>query len=198
MESRRARDRSGEYTPSPGPAGLSGPAQHGLGLAFGDECARLLADTYLPRLRRAVGVLPETDLWWRPHEGSTSTGNLLLHLEGNLRQWIVCGLGGAPDLRERAAEFGARGGDSAAVLLAALQATIEAAAVVLRARDPAGWLEPVTIQGFETTPLQAALHVVEHCSWHTGQITWIAKARGGAGHGLAFYDEARLNTPPRA
>jgi uncharacterized damage-inducible protein DinB len=71
---------------------------------------------------------------------------------------------------------------------------------VLRALPDPEWARPVTIQGFETTVLAAVLHVVEHFSWHTGQVVWIAKARSGAGHGLAFYDDAALararNAPP--
>ena len=49
------------------------------------------------------------------------------------------------------------------------------------------------IQGFETTPFRAVYHVVEHFGWHTGQAVWIAKARGGPGHGIAFYDDAKIN-----
>ena len=65
---------------------------------------RHLRDDYLPRIVNALEILPEEDLWWRPHPDTTTVGNLLLHLEGNVRQWIVCGLGGAEDNRDRLAE----------------------------------------------------------------------------------------------
>lgn len=69
------------------------------------ECARYLRETYMSRLQRALEVLPPADLWWQPHPDCISVGNVLLHLEGNVRQWILSGLGGAPDARERSAEF---------------------------------------------------------------------------------------------
>jgi uncharacterized damage-inducible protein DinB len=171
----------------------AGPA-----LLFCNQCVALLHDTYLPRLRRALDELPVADLWWRPHERATSVGNLLLHLQGNVRQWIVSGLGGAPDRRERSGEFAAREGAGKAELLAALSATVDEACVVIARLDERALTAPITIQGIATTGLAAVLHVVEHFSWHTGQVTWIAKERAGAGHGLAFYDDSRLNAARNA
>jgi uncharacterized damage-inducible protein DinB len=163
-------------------------------MRFLEQSVTYLRDTYLPRLRTAAGALREEDLWWRPHPAATSVGNLLLHLEGNVRQWILSGLGGAPERRRRSAEFAAEGGPSPAELLDALGRTVEEACRVIAAeRD----LErPLRIQGLETTAFQAIYHVVEHFSWHTGQVVWIAKMRAGPRHGIAFYDDARLNRPP--
>jgi uncharacterized damage-inducible protein DinB len=184
-----------------GHAGRAEPPDGALARAVTGQCAELLRDTYLPRLRRALAELPAGDLWWRPHERSTSAGNLLLHLEGNIRQWIVSGLGGAPDARERDAEFAPRhdapGPAGSAVpaaepLLAALEQTVHAACAILARLDAAALLGPVTIQGFRTNRLGAVLHVTEHMSWHTGQLAWIAKLRAGAHHGLAYYDDAAL------
>jgi uncharacterized damage-inducible protein DinB len=160
---------------------------------FCRESAQYLRDVYLPRMRRAVAELPADALWWRPNDGTTSVGNLLLHLEGNVRQWILSGLGGEADARERQTEFDAREGQDAQSLLDALGATIAAAALVIEGLDPQRLLTPITIQGFETTPMAAVYHVVEHFSWHTGQVTWIAKARAGTDHGIAFWDDASLN-----
>ncbi len=173
--------------------------------AFLHESARQLRDVYLPRLARALEILPAGDLWWRPREDMTSIGNLLLHLEGNVRQWILgglggaersgvppaqsSGLGGAEVARRRAAEFDAREGAP----FDALRATATEAARVIGNLHPARLGEPLSIQGFQTTGLAAVYHVVEHFSWHTGQIVWIAKLRAGAGHGLAFYDDEKLN-----
>lgn len=151
-----------------------------------------LRDEYLPRIAAALEVLPRGDLWWRPHEGATSVGNLLLHLEGNVRQWILSGLDGAPDARVRAGEFAAREGATAGELLAALRATVDAACTVIGSRSAEELAAERTIQGFATTGLAAIYHVVEHFAWHTGQIAWIAKARAGVDHGLAYYDESRL------
>jgi len=157
---------------------------------FPRQSARYLREVYLPRLRTAVEALPEADLWWRPHSACTSAGHLLKHLEGNVRQWILAGLGGAPDARRRGTEFEDGGGDREA-LLARLEATVRAACDVIErtgARDG-----PRTIQGFETTTQEAIYHVVEHFAWHTGQLVWMAKLRAGAAHGIAFYDDGKLN-----
>jgi uncharacterized damage-inducible protein DinB len=162
------------------------------------ECARYLQGTYVPRLARALEILPEADLWWRPHPDCISVGNVLLHLEGNVHQWIVSGLGGAQDRRERADEFAADGAGaerhaSARELLERLAETVRAAAAVIEGVSGEILDAPRTIQGFETTGLGAILHVVEHFSWHTGQVVWIAKARAGVAHGLSFYDDAAIN-----
>jgi uncharacterized damage-inducible protein DinB len=156
------------------------------------ECASLLGDIYMTRLGKAVACLPEADLWWRPHEGVISVGNILLHLEGNVLQWILSGLLGMPDERSRRSEFEATSG-SAKELLGRLESTVQAAAGGLLAMEEGSLLEYVVIQGFETTRIAAVLHVTEHFSWHVGQATWIAKARAGADHGLSFYNEDQIN-----
>ena len=66
---------------------------------------RRLAKEYLPKIQRCVQELSEEDIWWRAHETDNSIGNLLLHLSGNIRQWIISGVGGMPDTRNRAGEF---------------------------------------------------------------------------------------------
>lgn len=159
---------------------------------FTDDAVRRFREEYLPRLEEAVRTLPTEKLWWRPHEDVTSVGNLLLHLEGNVRQWFLGGLAGGSQERARLAEFRAREGDDAASLLARLRATVEESYPVLEALDAEALAGTVTIQGFETTRLAAVSHVIEHFGWHVGQIVWIAKASAGPGHGLAFFDDEAL------
>jgi uncharacterized damage-inducible protein DinB len=168
------------------------PPARELAGALTSEAVALLRDTYLPRLQRALAELPAGDLWWRPHERATSVGNLLLHLQGNIHQWICSGLGGAPDARERDAEFAAHRGDDAPALLAALAGTVEQACRVIAGLDAAALAGRVTIQGFQLTRLAAVLHVTEHMSWHAGQVAWICKARAGERHGLCYYDDGGL------
>jgi len=148
----------------------------------------LLGTEYLTKLRGAVGVLPADKLWWRPDELSNSVGNLLLHLNGNVRQYIVRGVGQAPGSRERAAEFSARGGASAAALMGDLERTLAEVDAVLGALTPANLLEPRLIQGRDLTVLQAIYHVVEHFSHHLGQIILLAKLH--APGSIAFYEDA--------
>ena len=95
-----------------------------LGQNFIDRSRAYLTDEYRIKLRKTVDALPPDALWWRPNEQANSVGNLLLHLEGNVRQWIIGGVGGAPDTRNRAGEFAAREGASKEELLARLDDTL--------------------------------------------------------------------------
>lgn len=160
-----------------------------------DRCVVHLRDEYLPRMERALHTLPADDLWWRPHAETTSVGNLLLHLEGNVRQWILTTLGGRADTRARSGEFAARASERDGVaLFAALRSTVEEACEVIAVLDAASLLERHTVQVFENiTALAMIVHVTEHFAWHTGQIVWIAKLRGGESHGLDFFAGASLD-----
>ena len=149
------------------------------GQAFVDRSRRLLTHDYLPRIRGALAHLTEEDLWWRPNDVSNSTGNLLLHLAGNARQWIVCGVGGAPDERERAQEFARRGGMATTEALSVLEGTVDEVDRVLGRLDRGRLGQRLTVQGNDVTVLEAIYHVVEHFSMHTGQILYIAKLRSG-------------------
>jgi uncharacterized damage-inducible protein DinB len=139
-----------------------------------------LIDSYWPRLSVALQWLSDDDIWWRPNDASNSAGNVVLHLCGNARQWIVSGVGGAPDVRRRQEEFDERGPLPRAQLLRVLDDTFRDIDRTLDGFDPATLLERRTIQGTDVTLLEAILHVTEHVSHHTGQIIWIAKARTGA------------------
>jgi uncharacterized damage-inducible protein DinB len=156
-----------------------------VGRTFLERSARYLTDDFLPRVRGAVQTLDPDDLWWRPNEASNSVGNLLLHLAGNLRQWVVHGVGGAEDVRARAREFDTGEEPSRDALLAELAAVVHEAAATLARTDPADLEQARTIQGNDVTVLEAVYHAVEHFSMHTGQIIWIVKAR--TARDLGFY-----------
>jgi uncharacterized damage-inducible protein DinB len=149
------------------------------GHAFVEQSRKYLRDDYLPRLRKALARLPEDDLWWKPNEASNSTGNLLLHLAGNVRQWIVSGVGRQPDVRQREAEFAADGGPGREQLLAQLEEALAEVDDVLARLRPTMLAERRTIQGNDVTVLEAVYHVVEHFSMHAGQILYIVKLRTG-------------------
>jgi uncharacterized damage-inducible protein DinB len=164
------------------------------GLLFLERARYFLATEYRTQLRLAVEALPEDALWWRANDQSNSVGNLLLHLNGNVRQWIVAGVGRRPDIRHRAAEFDARSGPSAAALLADLNHTLDDVDGVLAGLTDTQLLEPRTIQGRDLTVLAAIFHVVEHFSYHLGQIVLVAKLR--APGAIKFYEDAGgLATP---
>jgi uncharacterized damage-inducible protein DinB len=164
-----------------------------LSSGFVRESAKFLSDVYVPRLKRALELLPAEDLWWRPHESVLSTGVVLTHLEGNVRQWILSGIGDIPDARDRAAEFAATDGADAETLLARLKETVDESCRLIEALDESQLNATYPIQGDDVTGLYAIYHVVEHFAWHTGQAVWIAKARAGANHDLAFFDDAAVN-----
>jgi uncharacterized damage-inducible protein DinB len=154
--------------------------------AFVAESRRLLIGDYLPKIEHCVERLTDEQVWWRAGERSNSIGNLLLHLAGNVREWVVCGLGGAEVTRERDGEFNERRVLPRERLLSALRATLEEADGVLKRLDASKLLEGRRIQGLEVTALAALFHVVEHFSMHTGQIILLTKQLTGGD--LAFYE----------
>ena len=143
------------------------------GAAFIAQSRYYLAKDYLPKIERSLALLNEEQIWWRSNPQSNSVGNLLLHLSGNVRQWIVVGLGGATDTRDRDAEFAQRNAIPRDELIGRLKQTLHEADETLAALDPARLLEKVRIQGLEVSVLEAILHVVEHFSMHAGQIVYI-------------------------
>src|SRR5712691_3806612 len=157
-----------------------------VGQAFIAQSQYHLAKDFLPKIERCVGLLNDQQVWWRANEQSNSIGNLLLHLSGNVRQWIVCGLGGATDSRDRDSEFAQRGEIPRAELFDRLKRTVDEAVTVLARLDPEALLEKHRIQGLEVSALEAVLHVVEHFSMHAGQVVYITKLLSSAD--LHFYD----------
>jgi uncharacterized damage-inducible protein DinB len=145
--------------------------------AFLGESRHYLRDTYLPAIERSVAPLTDVQVWWRPNEASNSIGNLILHLSGNVRQWIVGGVGRQPNERNRQLEFDERNVIPKDHLLARLRTVLDEADAVLARLTEADLTEPRRIQDHDTTVLEAIYHVVEHFSTHTGQILWIAKSQ---------------------
>lgn len=147
------------------------------------EARRRLIGESGPRLRRCLELCPREDLWWRPHPTMASVGNLTLHLCGNIQQWVIAGLGAVKDRRDRTAEFEATEVCDGEALRARWDAVMTQADAVNADLEPAELLRPRPVQAFEETGLAILVHVVEHASYHVGQITWIVKARTGADTG---------------
>ena len=145
-----------------------------------------LAEEFLPKIERCVDLLSDEQIWWRPNAESNSIGNLMLHLSGNARQWIVCGLGGASDARDRDSEFAQREVIAHEELLGLLRQTISDVDATLANFDPDRLLERKRIQELDVTALEAIFHVVEHFSMHTGQIILLTKMMTTTD--LAFYE----------
>ncbi len=157
-----------------------------IGQAFIARAQHHLAEDFLPKIERCLGLLNDQQIWWRANEQSNSIGNLLLHLSGNVRQWIVCALGDATDSRDRDSEFAQRDEIPRAELFDRLKRTVDEAVATLARLDPDKLLAKHRIQGLEVSALEGVLHVVEHFSMHTGQIILLAKM--SAKIDLEFYD----------
>ena len=158
----------------------------GVSESFIAEARRLLREEYLPKIERCLEKLTDEQVWLRPNPECNSIGNLLLHLSGNARQWIVCGLGSAIDQRQRQTEFDQREVIPLEELLGKLRTTVSEVDAVLSAFEPSRLLDKYQIQGTTSTALAAIFHVTEHFSMHTGQIILLTKML--AGGDLVFYD----------
>jgi uncharacterized damage-inducible protein DinB len=146
-----------------------------------------LLDEFWPRLRGAVESLTEDQVWWRPNENSNSIGNLMLHLEGNVRQWLITSFDQGEDARNRPAEFSRREGVPISTLIEQMGATLNEACDVLSRVTETELLTSFHVQGYQVTGLEAVYHVVEHFGMHYGQILYITKMLRD--RDLAFYDE---------
>jgi uncharacterized damage-inducible protein DinB len=148
---------------------------------------RKLLEHYWPRLRACVETLTDEQVWWRPNEASNSVGNLALHLNGNVRQWLVDSFSGREDARDRPAEFAADGGLKASELLEKLGGTMDEATKVLARLTEADLTARYEIQGYHVSGLEAVYQVVEHFGMHYGQIAYISKSLSGKD--LGFHRE---------
>ena len=153
---------------------------------------RIFLDCSIRRLRqnfdridKCLARLSEEQIWSREHESENAVGNLLLHLAGNVRQWIISGVGSTPDTRDRDGEFNARSERTKAELLANLKNTVEEACTVIEPLTPARLEAMVHIQKYDVSVLEAIYHVVEHFGHHTGQIIFATKLL--TGEELGFY-----------
>lgn len=147
-----------------------------------------LIKEYPIKIRRCVDALPRQAVWARPNQGSNSVGNLLVHLTGNVSEWILGGVGGRSITRYRAGEFAQRDGADGSKLLANLEAVLSEADSVLANLSEQDLERSIVIQARDTTVLAAVYHVVEHFAMHTGQIIYLTKIY--APNKIHFYEDA--------
>ncbi len=147
-----------------------------------------LTKEYPIKLRHCVNALPGGTVWARPNDGSNSIGNLLVHLTGNVTEWILGGVGGRSIKRYRAGEFAQTDGADGAMLLDNLEAVLREADSVLAGLTEEDLERSVVIQGRDTNVLAAIYHVVEHFAMHTGQIILVTKMH--APGKIQFYEDA--------
>ena len=146
-----------------------------------------LLDQYWPRLRACVESLTDEQVWWRPNDASNSIGNLILHLNGNVTQWLIAPFVHQQDERNRPAEFAERHLIPRMDLLKKLSATLNQVAEILPRIRESDLLATYEIQGYTVSGLHAVYQVIEHFGLHYGQITYITKLLRG--EDLGFYRE---------
>ncbi len=150
------------------------PLAAALGLTLNDELTKAFG-----RMRHCLDQLTDQQVWQRSDDKMNAIGNLLLHLAGNLGQYVVSGVGGAADVRNRPAEFSARGPMTKNELLGKMEIVLADARAALERQTEAEWLKPRRIQGFEMTALQAAARSVAHFRGHEQEIIHMTRAMLG-------------------
>ena len=156
-----------------------------LAAAVGREAGNELAST-VGKIKHCLGQLTDEQVWWRPQTSLNSIGNLILHLCGNLRQWVVAGLGGAPDVRNRPAEFAEAGPVPKDELVCNLEAVVEKAKRILADVDARRLTEARRIQGFDVTGLAAIFDSVPHFRGHTQEIVSLTRLQLGEAYRFAW------------
>ena len=136
-----------------------------VGAEFLEASCVFLKEDFLPKLLHCLERMTDDQIWWRPNEQSNSVGNLVLHLRGNLRQWIVSGIGGERFRRDRDREFTTRDRVSKAELIEGIQAAVADVERVLQNVTASQLLVRYPVQVYQVSALQATYHVVEHFSY---------------------------------
>jgi uncharacterized damage-inducible protein DinB len=142
-----------------------------------EACAQLAKATGI--IRHCLQQLTAEQLAWRPHSSMNSIGNLVLHLCGNLRQWIIAGVGGAEDIRDRPQEFAEQGPFDRRDLLGKLDETVAEVETVLQSLTASQLLEQRRVQGFQTTGLSAIFDSIAHYKGHSQEIVSMTRTQLG-------------------
>ncbi len=157
---------------------------------FTDSCISYIQENK-KRVHHCFQQLNEGQLWRIENENLNSVGNLILHLNGNISQYVLSSLGGQKDERNRESEFKERPNINKSDLLALHDAVINNAIGVIRNLDPNELSRSRSVQGFDMTGMEVLIHVTEHYSYHTGQIAFITKLYNNKD--LDFYKGFDLN-----
>jgi len=141
-----------------------------------EETRRRLILESMPRIIQCLEMLSPDEIWRRPNANSNSIGNLVLHLCGNVRQWILAGMSGEEDIRKRQEEFDEKGPLPTILLIQKLEKLMTEVNTFLDKISPEDLLKEYPVQTFNENGISILVHVIEHFSYHTGQITYATKA----------------------
>lgn len=144
-----------------------------------------------PRIKTCIELLSNEEVWQRSNASSNSIGNMVLHLCGNMTQYIISALGRNEDKRERDSEFSAMEGYTAAELLEKMKTVTEECIKIINGLGEKQLLAQYEVQGYQLSGIAVLVHVTEHYSYHTGQIVFLTKSLKDIDTG--FYKEKNLN-----
>ena len=163
-----------------------------LTIAFVKEIKRRIFEECFPRMKKCLAELSTEQIWYRPNESSNSIGNLVLHLQGNIRQWVVAGLGEKEDIRKRQEEFDEIGPVSTEKMLKDMKRLLLEVEQILNSTSTNDLLKIRNVQGYQESCFSILVHVTEHFSYHVGQMTYIVKMLKNMD--MAYYAGHDLNT----
>jgi hypothetical protein len=153
--------------------------------AVGGAAAEELVSA-LARIKHCLDQLTDEQVWWRARPDLNSIGNLILHLCGNVQQWVVVGLGGGTDHRNRPSEFAERGPIPKAELMRRLNGVVNDAGKVLKRQTAKELLAVRRIQGEDVTGLAALFNSVPHFRGHTQEIIYMTRQQLGDRYRFAW------------
>ncbi len=165
--------------------------EHQLTTILIEEVKRRIISESIPRIIKCLSKLSLQETWYRPNTETVSVGNLILHLCGNVRQWVFSGLGGVEDHRDRDSEFNEMGPIAKQLLTIHLEKLEVELIDFLDKITSEDLLKKYRVQGFEETGMAILIHVTEHFSYHTGQITYFTKTTKNIDMG--YYEGQDLN-----
>lgn len=142
---------------------------------FIDNILRYLIEENFPRVLKCLDMLTEEQIWYRPGPESNSVGNMVLHLAGNLTQWVMDGIGGIIFKRSRQAEFDASRTKTKTELIELVNRLKNELTPIIQNISTAELLRVRPVQVFEENGMSILVHVTEHFSYHTGQIAFVTK-----------------------
>ena len=131
----------------------------------------------LAKLGQQIEAFPTDEALWQTLPGvMNSAGNLALHIEGNLREFVGRQLGNLPYERNRQLEFSSKGASRAelSTRLAELSRSIPTVIKELSAEQMEREY-PEVVLGAATSTQEFLIHLYGHLNWHLGQVDYLRR-----------------------